>query len=52
MIIQKDSEGRVINRFNSISQASKKLNFKRDAILRCCLGKQKKFKGYSFLLSK
>jgi hypothetical protein len=41
-------EGSKINIFNSITEASKKLNIKRDLILRCCTGKQKSAKGFNF----
>lgn len=41
-------EGKEINIFLSVSQASKKLNIKRDLILRCCKGLQNKTKGFNF----
>lgn len=42
----KDNIG--IKVFNSVSEASKILNIKRDLILRCCKGKQQTAKGYQF----
>lgn len=47
-VIQKDINGNKLNMFPSVSMASKKLNIKRDIILKCCQGKQKTVKGYIF----
>lgn len=41
-------EDKKINVFLSVTDASKKLNIKRDIILRCCKGKQKTAKGFIF----
>jgi hypothetical protein len=38
----------IINVFQSVTDASKRLNIKRDLILRCCKGKQKSAKGFNF----
>lgn len=37
-----------INTFLSVTEASKKLNIKKNLILRCCQGKQKTAKGFNF----
>jgi len=47
-VIQQTIDHKTINIFNSVSEASKKLNFKRDVILNCCKGKQKTYKGFIF----
>jgi hypothetical protein len=47
-VLQIQLDGKIINVFNSVSQASKKLNIKRDLILRCCNGKQKMTRNYIF----
>lgn len=41
-------EDKKINVFASVTEASKKLNIKRDIILKCCKGKQRTVKGYIF----
>lgn len=41
-------EDKKINVFASVTDASKRLNIKRDLILRCCKGKQKTVKGFIF----
>jgi hypothetical protein len=48
MKVIQSAEGKNINTFLSVSDAAKKLNIKRDLILRCCKGKQKSAKGYNF----
>lgn len=46
-VIQSQNNKR-INVFLSVTEASKKLNIKRDIILKCCKGKQKSTKGFNF----
>jgi hypothetical protein len=48
MKVIQSAEGKNINTFLSVTDASKKLNIKRDLILRCCQGKQKSAKGFNF----
>jgi hypothetical protein len=48
MRVIQSQENNIINTFSSVTDASKKLNIKRDLILRCCQGKQKSAKGYNF----
>ena len=48
IVIQKDLNGKTIKVFNSVTSASKILNIKRDLILRCCKGKQKRVKNNIF----
>ena len=52
MIIQENLQGIIIGKFNSISQASKILKYKRSAIVNCCRGKQKSLKGSIFKIIK
>jgi len=47
-VLQKSLEGDKIKLFNSVTDASKQLNIKRDIILKCCKEKQKTAKGYIF----
>ena len=48
MKVIQSQQNNIINTFSSVTDASKKLNIKRDLILRCCQGKQKSAKGYNF----
>ena len=48
MVIQENLEGVITGKFNSITHASKTLNYKRSAIVNCCKGKQKTLKGSRF----
>jgi hypothetical protein len=48
MKVIQSHQNNIINIFQSVTEASKKLNIKRDLILRCCKGKQKSAKGFNF----
>jgi hypothetical protein len=43
-VYQYSTDNNFIKEYQSISQASKQKNFKRDGILSCCKGKRKTFK--------
>jgi hypothetical protein len=48
MKVIQSQHNNIINVFQSVTDASKRLNIKRDLILRCCKGKQKSAKGFNF----
>ena len=48
MKVKQIKENKIINIYNSITDASKKTKIKRDIILKCCIGKQNSTKGYIF----
>lgn len=48
MKVIQSQQDNTVNTFLSVTDASKRLNIKRDLILRCCQGKQKSAKGFNF----
>jgi hypothetical protein len=48
MKVKQIKEDKIINIYNSVSEASKKTKIKRDIILKCCKGKQNSTKGFIF----
>ena len=51
LVTQISFDGKIIRRYNSIEEASKRVNAPKGTILACCNGKYHQYKGFLWLYS-